>query len=152
MSLGEQFVQELMQLGGAELPFTLEVNNGRPSISARLSQWSPLAVGLEAIEVSARPFSGPLSEVASQLAQRLNYLNEPIRVFEFDSQSCEAQLRSDPPKTISDGVEYFELRLARDGVISLRRYRNTAEGPRLATTFTMTLETLSRVINDLAAA
>lgn len=151
-SLGQQLTAELMLMGGAELPLTLHVSGEGRSVSARFSLWSPLAVGVESIQVESPPAQVPLGESASQLAQKLSYLNEPIQVFEVDSLAAQAQLRSNPPKAISDGVEYFEVQLAQSGTISLQRYRNTQDGPRVTTTFTLTLETLERVIDDLAAA
>lgn len=150
-SMGEQLVQELMLMGGAEMPLSLQVRGESQVITATISQWSPLAVGLETLRVEGRPLQCPLEDVAAQLAQKLSYLNEPIRVFEIDTLSAEAQLRSKPPKTLREGVEYFEVWLGRGGNLSLTRYRNSADGPRTATPFTLTLETLIRVVDDLCS-
>lgn len=150
MSLGEQVVQELMQMGGAELPLTIKTSVSGRSASAQFSQWSPLAVGVDLIQIEGNAATANLSDLAGQLAAKLNYLSEPIHVFEVDSQSSQAQLRSNPPKTLSDAVEYFEIRLASDGTRWLHRYRATPGGPRTSTPFTLTLEMLSRVIDDLA--
>jgi hypothetical protein len=151
MSLGEQLVQELMQQGGAELPLQVTSRTENLSAFASFSQWSPLAVGVEFIKIEGSLVQGPLGDFAAHLARTLNYLNEPIRVFELDSQSQEAQLRSDPPKSSGDGVDYFEIRLFGDGSRLLSRYRNVNGGPRVTTPFTLTLETLARVIDDLSS-
>lgn len=151
MSLGQQLAGELMQMGGAELPLALSTNGNEGSVSVVICQWSPLAVGVESIQVQSATGSIPSRELGEKLAKKLNYLSEPVRVLEIDSASGAAQLRSDPPRRIDDSIEYFEVQIARGGAIRMQRFRTQSGGARASTAFTLTFDTLARVIDDLMA-
>jgi hypothetical protein len=151
MSLGNALIEQVIQMTGAEAPLSVTVSLAERTATATLLQWSPLAVSVQEIRVSGGASHAELNANAMRLAARLSYLAEPIRVLEVDAIAGEAQLRSSPPKKIDSGIEYFEIRFSKDGDIALRRYRQTGDESRCEIPAPMTLETLGRVVDDLAA-
>lgn len=152
MSLGTTLAEQVTQLAGADAPLSVTVSAHGRSANAILLQWSPLAVSVQEVCVRGGAASGDLAQRADELAARLTYLAEPIRLLEIDRSAREAQLRSAPPKQIEQGVEYFEVRFSHAGAISFRRYRHLGGESRTEIPAAMTFETLIRVVDDLAAA
>jgi hypothetical protein len=150
MSLGNALIEQILQMAGAEAPLSVAVSHADRTAGATLQMWSPLAVSLQEVRVSGAP-SVELSASARKLAARISYLAEPITFLEIDDFAREAQLRSCPPKKIENGVEYFEVRMSQSGEIALRRYRQIGDASRCEIPAPMTLETLARVVDDLAA-
>lgn len=150
MSLGTELVEIAMQMGGAEAPTSVSSSLDGRTASATLANWSPLAVSVRELGVTGVGSIGDLRQCATDLASRLAYLSEPIRVLELDTLARQVQLRSFPPKSIADGVEYFEIQLSQSGAVTLRRYRQVTGQSRVEVPATMTLETLGRAIDDLA--
>jgi len=93
-----------------------------------------------------------LSRVALNLSERLNYLLEPIRPVEIDSEQCVVQLRSNPPQQEEGRTCYYELLVARQGFVSLVRWCKTPGHPRQRTSAEVTREVLIRLAGDLAQA
>jgi CheY-like chemotaxis protein len=151
MPLGTELVEIAMQMGGAEMPITASASLDGRTACATLAHWSPLAVSVQELCVTSAGSIGDLQQCAASLANRLAYLSEPIRVLELDALARQAQLRSFPPKSITDVVEYFEIQLSQNGAATLRRYRQVSGQSRVEVPATMTLETLGRVVDDLAA-
>jgi hypothetical protein len=150
MSLGQQLVQDVMQMGGAEMPLLLNASQLGRTAAASISQWSPLAVAVDMVNVSGGAPIGDLRQHAENLALRLNYLNEPIAVVEIDAVASSAQLRSSRPKPLTSAIEYFEVLVAKDGAASIFRYHHPVAQSRTEVPFTLTLETLARLVDDLS--
>jgi hypothetical protein len=93
-----------------------------------------------------------LTEVAQSLAKRLTYLLEPISPIESDAEGCVVQMRSMPPKTQPDQIDYYELLVSREGLLSLVRYCRAKGSPRTAIPAQVTREVLVRLATDFAAA
>ena len=93
-----------------------------------------------------------LHAVGDILAQRLQYLMEPIAPVEFDGEAAVLQLRSVPPsQEDSHTRSYYEV-LVRPQEISLRRYTVSSGLPRRADEMHLTREICARLGCDLAAA
>jgi hypothetical protein len=93
-----------------------------------------------------------LKRVSADLAQRVNYLLEPISPVEADAAGCSVQMRSNPPQCDDDGRRYYELFVRRGGSISLCRYEKQPGQPRTRVPATLTHEVVGRLAGDFAAA
>ncbi len=88
-----------------------------------------------------------LKERSEKLANRINYLLEPISPIEMDREGCTVQLRSKPPQQDDDGTRYFELLVQLDG-IKLRRYEKQKSNPREPIASMLTREVVCRLAED----
>jgi hypothetical protein len=93
-----------------------------------------------------------LSRIADQLASRLTYLLEPLRVIEVDGQAGAVQMRSHPPYQRQEQTRYYEVLVQRGGSVSLLRYERQPGEPRTAIPATVTEEVFFRLADDFAAA
>lgn len=152
--------QFLGQALAARPPFAagrdrLEVADGPERLRLELMALDSLACAFrELVLESDRLANASLAEleaVSRRLAERVNYLLEPIRPIEADVDECVVQLRSLPPDQSDDGTSYFEL-LARRGALSLVRYRQPAGAPREVSPAQVTREVLLRLVDDLVGA
>jgi hypothetical protein len=91
-----------------------------------------------------------LGRVAQGLSERLNYLLEPIRPVEIDSERCIVQLRSNPPQQEAGQTCYYELLVTRQGYVSLIRWCKSAGNPRVQVAAQVTREVLIRLAGDLS--
>lgn len=92
-----------------------------------------------------------IQEAAETLAERINYLPEPLRLIECDPTKEAFQLRSDKPVRIPSGLHYFELVVNRR-VATLTRFRQPANGRRQIISTIVTHEVLDRLIHDMSDA
>jgi hypothetical protein len=92
-----------------------------------------------------------LKAVSEKLAQKVNYLLEPISPIEIDSEGATVQMRSNPPHQDDDGTKYYELLVRRDGLL-LSRYSRAKGGQRQPVAAHLTREVLLRVCGDFVAA
>ena len=91
--------------------------------------------------------SEQLKELSTSIAERLQYLLEPIRLIECDETTM--QVRSDPPSTEDDQSRcYYELLVKNNG-LSLRRYQAGSGQTRRPIAMSFTREVLRRLCNDL---
>ena len=84
-----------------------------------------------------------------QLAQRVQYLLEPLQVHEVDRQQAAVQLRSSPPHREDRTVRYYEVTAQRDGGWRLVRYEKSPEQPRQQIAAVITIEVLQRLCQDV---
>jgi hypothetical protein len=92
-----------------------------------------------------------LSRIADQLASKLTYLLEPLRVIEIDGQAGAVQMRSHPPYQ-REHTRYYEVLVQRGGSISLVRYERQPGQGRTPIAATVTEEVFYRLADDFAAA
>ncbi|HEU5086388.1 MAG TPA: hypothetical protein VFT99_03045, partial [Roseiflexaceae bacterium] len=96
-----------------------------------------------------------LSERSARVMQRLNYLEEPLAVWELDQRESLAQLRSSPPQRDGERVEYWEVTLHAGDRPSAQigRYRWEPGMPeREALPYPATFGLLGRLADSLAGA
>lgn len=125
-------------------------------VSLSLSAADALACLADEVAVSSPRLASAdgarLRAVGELLASRLNYLLEPIRLVETDSQAGAAQLRSSPPHQDEEGAAYYELFVRRGGSVSLVRYTRPHGAVRTRTPAQLTREVLCRLVGDFQAA
>ena len=90
-----------------------------------------------------------LTQLGHQLAERLQYLLEPIQLVEVDPVEPAVQLRSTPPQQDSTGRSYYEILATAGGQISLCRYRKPPGQSRQPVPATVTHEVLQRLVQDV---
>jgi hypothetical protein len=93
-----------------------------------------------------------LSRIADQLASKLTYLLEPLRIVEVDGNAGAVQMRSHPPYQRDKQTKYYEVLVQRGGSISLVRYERLPGEPRKAIAANVTEEVFYRLADDFAAA
>lgn len=93
-----------------------------------------------------------LQEVAEQLSAKLTYLLEDIGPVEQDAEGCTVLLRSKPPEKADGRTQYYEIKVARGGTLSLVRYE-FQRGTHGRTTIPaqVTRQVFGRLINDMAS-
>ena len=92
-----------------------------------------------------------IQKIGSKLADRLQYLLEPIAPIEIDQKGAVLQMRSLPPSDDGQSRSYYEL-LVRSSHLSLQRFRVQDHGSRQPAKMTVTYEILARLADDLSAA
>lgn len=90
---------------------------------------------------------------AEQIARRVTYLDEDLRLVEADEVHEVATLRSNEPQTAAGELEYFQVEVRKDGQTQLerRRYRRE-ETETEVTDFVVTEKNLERLGKDLKGA
>ncbi len=91
-----------------------------------------------------------LQTIGSQLAERVNYLLEPLSTIEMDGPALTLQLRSERPQNCENGKRYYEV-LAQKGVIRLCRYEKIAGQARSCVPANVTREVLAQLVRDFSA-
>jgi hypothetical protein len=92
-----------------------------------------------------------LRRVAETLSARLTYLLEPIQPIEVDPDHCVVQMRSNPPQRDETRTSYYELLVARGGVLSLCRYEKDAGDVRRTVAAHVTREVFWRLLSDFSS-
>jgi hypothetical protein len=155
MSLISQLEQELQQQG-AMPPGALTVIEGCDTLSLELVQLDPLGVAFRSFLFAtprlATAETKQLTLIADQLAAKLTYLLEPLRVIEIDGAAGAVQMRSTMPSQHQDRKNYFEILVRRGGEISFERYEKQPTQARCIVPTILTREVLSRLTNDIYAA
>ncbi|MBX7074263.1 MAG: hypothetical protein K1X71_14045 [Pirellulales bacterium] len=148
---------QLAQFGefsAEERALTLVVDGRR--VEAELAELNSLACSFRRMAVNDPALADAsidrLAKVSQGLANRLNYLLEPIQPIEVDADACVVQLRSCPPQQEEGRRSYYELVVKKPGVISLSRYTKAPGEPRAVATALVTREVFCRLANDLCAA
>ena len=90
---------------------------------------------------------------AEAICRRVTYLQEPLHVLEVDAELPAALVRSARPRERGEERSYFELIIAAGGTVRLRRscVRPSSRRPETVP-FTLTVEQLSDLVDDLVAA
>jgi hypothetical protein len=98
-----------------------------------------------------------LQQVATKIEQRVNYLQEPLKLIELDPNANAVQMRSESPEVSEGTISYFEL-LLKSGAwfghrnrLTLHRYSHLPESERERRTiaFPVTKRQLERLLDDL---
>lgn len=158
MALRDDLYRALTPLTGAGLstsqPHTLTLAFPGGEFETRL-------VGVDSIGCSflslgcrsdrlARATIDELKRTSERLAERINYLLEPICPIEVDPDQCVVQLRSTPPQKDDDGSRYYELLARREG-LTLTRWNQPRGAARQVIPADVTREVLLRLAVDFAA-
>jgi hypothetical protein len=109
--------------------------------------------GLDLAVAAAGPLTADqLKTRTEQICDRVACLGEPLKLIEADALVGRALVRSRSPRETADSLTYFELWLAADRNISLRRVRyDRTHRSRSNQEFTLTLDQLEMLADDLAA-
>ncbi len=158
MSLGDRLRGRIEEMGPwREGSRAAAVREGALAVQCSLRAADALGVAVEELEMRAGGRGDLTAERvalwADEICRRLGYLREPLSVLEVDAEGPAALLRSARPRTRGEERSYFELLIAADGKVSLRRLcvRTSSEQPETVP-FTLTLEQLADLVDDLAAA
>ncbi len=128
MTLGKQMIEQLRLLATGEVTLwrSCQTDGERFTLASavasrtrrRLSSvdHDRYSVTLRALEITrgapivedARAY---LSACAAAIARQLSYLEEPLAVWELDSNEQQAQLRSSPPQRDGEEISYWEVTL-----------------------------------------
>ena len=176
MSLQQQVIQRLEQLVSqgpqsieAVMPATPDKGyiigvpadeHGRSGVSLNLADYDRYSVTLRHLEVFNQTIGvesveveNYLRQVATEISQRLTYLEEPLTLVELNMVDNIAQLRSSPPQQQSlNESTYWEVMLyvTPHPHARLTRYRWTADShERVAMAYPATFAMLGRLAEDL---
>jgi hypothetical protein len=104
-------------------------------------------------QVTAEDSDDYLRRVATDICQRLIYLEEPLELLELNRVDAVAQLRSNPPERHPTETTYWEVavRTSPSPRAKLSRYRwGAGTGSRTPLAYPATFATLGRLVEDLA--
>ncbi|BBO32362.1 hypothetical protein [Lacipirellula parvula] len=154
MSLSSQLLAELRNaIGQGSQSFSITA--GTRTIHCRAIQCEPFAATIDELTLETAELAGAsvaqLQTASQSLAQRVNYLLEPIAPIETDSQGCSVQMRSNPPQRDDNASRYYELLLRRGGSIALCRFEKQPGQPRLRVPAALTHEVIGRLVDDFSS-
>jgi hypothetical protein len=137
----------------------VEALQKEPRQVARHEGWTVEAEGAQGgaigIQADALRFKNPMANprdaatMAGDLAERVNYLLEPLAVIEKDERR--AMLRSKLPPGGRDDGDYYEMWVERDG-LSVERYHGETGQRRESRPVTLTWEQADRLARDVESA
>ena len=126
------------------------------SVRVHLQDWDRLAVSLTGLTVKAVAVDLPedqdvFTEGCHQLADCLNYLEEPLRVIEIDGAKGIGIIRSYPPRSGFNAKSFFEVILNRNEkrISLVRRVRFGSSSKDMFEKIVIGHHLLARLINDL---
>lgn len=169
MSLGKQLVERLQLNGGegvavqvegaAGLYYSVGTWQGARRAVVEFGDRDRFSVTLRALEVGdGAPIKDDVStylhERANAIMQRLNYLEEPLAVWELNAVDGAVQLRSQTPQRDDDELVYWELvlRVSDQPCARLSRYAWKPGLPdRRVVEYPATFNLLRRISDDLVA-
>ena len=153
MSLKNKLQSQLNRAAGG--PQNVQLVEGALQLTCTLSEVHPLACRFDRLAVATDALRDASAEqlkgLSEALAERINYLLEPISPIEFDRQGCTVQLRSNPPQMGDDRTTYYELVVRRGGELALCRYQKPRGQVRQAIPAVVTQEVLLRLVSDFEA-
>lgn len=159
MTLAQQITQRLDELAAARSDSTeqlLTASSPAGKLTCRVSAVDSLACAFLSLSLSSPRLANAtvdqLKQLCGKLADRLNYLMEPVGVLEADEESCTVQMRSRAPRENEQGRSYYELLARRGGEILLQRYRKAEGRPRQVTPASLTREVFVHLCEDIVAA
>lgn len=154
MSLSSQLLTELLHAIG-QGPQAMALSAGVRTIHCRALQCDPLAATIDELTLETAELASAsvvqLQSASQALAQRVNYLLEPIAPIETDSQGCSVQMRSNPPQRDDNASRYYELLLRRGGSIALCRFEKQPGQPRVRVPAALTHEVIGRLVDDFSS-
>ncbi|MDR3622134.1 MAG: hypothetical protein P4L85_22480 [Paludisphaera borealis] len=138
------------------LPCTITVDEGPNRITLDITALDAVGVAFDTLEFAATDrtdwSSSALNAWGDQLAKRVTYLMEPLRVLEIDAGGGEVQIRSAAPTPRADARGFYEVRLNRGGTCRLERYvYDESDRKRRRTPCHLTREVVERLADDIAA-
>ncbi|MGP0065879.1 MAG: hypothetical protein ACLQGP_20030 [Isosphaeraceae bacterium] len=138
-------------------PCEVAVEDGPSRLTLHLSALDSVGVAFPILEFATTSHREEWTTEAlrgwgDRLAARVNYLMEPLKIFEVDTGSGEVQIRSQSPTPRAEQRGYYELRLFKQGTLRMERYAfDEATRQRRAVPCQLTREVLERLADDLAA-
>jgi hypothetical protein len=138
-------------------PCTISAEAGPHRLSIELTALDAVGLAFDTLHftTSIRPewTTEALKSWADNLATRVNYLMEPLRVVEIDTAEGEVQMRSQTPTPRAEQKGFYEARLSRDGQLRLSRLVfDDSSRRRRASSCQMTREVVERLADDIVAA
>ena len=126
------------------------------SVRVKLQDWDRLAVSLTGLTVKAVTADEPedkksFTDRCHHLADRLNYLEEPLRAIEIDRERRIGIIRSYPPRDRFNSKSYFEVILNGNEkrIYLARKVRFSTSGKDMPDKVVISYQILSRLIDDL---
>ena len=126
------------------------------SVRVKLQDWDRLAVSLTGLTVKAVTADDPedknsFAERCHHLADRLNYLEEPLRAIEIDSERRIGIIRSYPPRDRFNSKSYFEVIFngKEKHICLVRKDRFSISGKDMPDKVVIGYQILVRLIDDL---
>jgi hypothetical protein len=161
MRIGATFLErtrQVMEVEGLtvshEQPLAVTLRKGTVGIEAEVRALDSLGIALRRLTVWGGDGDTDLQALADAIAQRVTYLPERLAPIERDPERGIVQMRSAPPLTEGEDVEYYEATLTREDSVSrirLARYRWSAERRRRTdVSIVLTQQLFQRLVDDLA--
>lgn len=157
MSLNEILLEKLAKWRPDNDRQTLDLADAAGGWSAAVTADCVDEIGCRLWELALRRSTpapqGNLKAYAERIVQRVTGLLEPLCVLEVDEGRNVALLRSQQPGQRGDERFYYEVLLEGEGSAVLRRYQapRAAEPRRQQVAFTLTHETIAKLVGDLIA-
>ena len=160
MSWQNQFERELDRLSKSDDlqrgPATLSVHASHGCLECEVTAADTIGCAFTRFSLKTQTLVDAsvddLARLGKSLAERLNYLLEPISSLELDTEGFSLRLRSNPPQQDDNKRRYYELTARRDGEIQLCRYQKIPHQSREVIAATVTHEVLQRLAVDFDAA
>lgn len=154
MSLSSQLLAELQHAAGQGSQ-AFSITAGARTIHCHALHCDLLAATIDELTLDTAELASAsvvqLQAASQSLAQRVNYLLEPIAPIETDSQGCSVQMRSNPPQRDDNASRYYELLLRRGGSIALCRFEKQPGQPRIRVPAALTHEVIGRLVDDFSS-
>ena len=150
MKWAEHVVEQLRAKATTHGGGTAPVEHEGWQVQVEAEATGPVGVSAQRIRVSA-PHPADPAEAGRELAGRVTYLLEPLRLVEASSER--ALVRSAPSERWGETREYYEAWITRSGErteIDLRRYRYTRSSrQRAPRSIDVTWEVAGRLLDDI---
>jgi hypothetical protein len=155
MSLSRKIVDAL-DATPTHAPCQVSAEDGGRRLSLDLAASGPVGLAFTTLRFFAVSPEGwspeGLADWAEKLKARVTYLMEPLSILEHDQTAGELILRSQSPTGRAGRQAYFEIRLDREGTLTLRRMDfDDVNRRRQPIPCQMTREVLERLTDDLVA-
>ncbi len=159
MTIGKTLVDQLRATRPTDTPSSAEVQVGDSTVQVHFHETDRFSGALDRITVrgDAAPANPDtfVRERSATIARELNYLEEPLAVWELDGQESTAQIRSSPPLREGEQVTYWEVEVRANGApeATIARYRWQPGTPeRIPLAEPATYATIGRIADTLAEA
>ena len=127
-----------------------------PGIAVTITDYDRYSIALANLEVTYKNRFGvdyDLRQHAEDVANRLNYLDEPLALVELDTEKNVAQLRSHRPHQDNETATYWEVMISTEPYLraTLTRYCwSPQRSDRERSIYPATFATVGRIASDLA--
>jgi hypothetical protein len=157
MSLNELVLEKLAEWRPDTGRQTLVVSEPHSNTTVSITADRSDVVGAQLWDVTfRRPLTldaAGLKTWGEKIVGRATGLLEPLRLLEIDAERKTAVLRSQSPTQRGENYLYYEVLLHGTGTAQVLRYQapQKAEGRRQQIAFTLTHETLAKLVSDIGA-